>query len=126
MLKNKKSEKIYVFVYGTLRRGFENHYLLKNSKFIGYGITKEKYSLYVDSIPYVVKIPYCQIKGEVYEVDKNTLIALDELEGHPDFYRRELIDVIVNGKTIKAWIYFYPYPRGKLIKSGDYKDCAKF
>ena len=115
-------EKIYVFVYGTLRKGFGNHYLLRDSKFIGYGITKEKYSLYVDGIPYVVKIPNTQIKGEVYEVDKHTLDELDELEGHPDFYRRELIDVIVNGKTIKAWIYFFPYPKGELIKSGDFKN----
>ena len=119
-------EKFYVFVYGTLRKGFGNHHLLKNSKFIGYATTKEKYSLYVDGIPYVVKIPTTQIKGEVYEVDRDTLNALDELEGHPNFYKRELIDVIVNGKTIKAWIYFYPYPRGKLIRSGDFKDSAKF
>ena len=115
-------EKFYVFVYGTLRKGFRNHYLLSSSKFIGYGMTKDKYSLYADGIPYVVKIPNTQIKGEVYEVDKNTLDVLDDLEGHPDFYRRELVDVIVNRKTIQAWIYFYPYPEGKLIESGDFKN----
>jgi gamma-glutamylcyclotransferase (GGCT)/AIG2-like uncharacterized protein YtfP len=111
----------YIFVYGTLRRGFWNHHLLKDSEFIGEGITKEKYSLYADEIPYVVKEPLTQIKGELYIVDDETLERLDLLEGHPSFYTRELVDVIVDNKIYKAWIYFYPAPEGELIKSGDYK-----
>ncbi|RUM61568.1 MAG: gamma-glutamylcyclotransferase [Persephonella sp.] len=114
--------KHYIFVYGTLRKGFGNHYLLENAKFIGEGFTKEKYSLYATGIPYVVKKPLTKIKGELYEVDNLTLEEIDYLEGHPHFYERELIDVIVNNKIYKAWIYFYPEPRGHLIKSGDYKD----
>ena len=118
--------KSYVFVYGSLRKGFGNHRLLENSKFLGYGKTKEKYSLYADGIPYVVKEPLTQIKGEIYQVDDETLHRLDQLEGHPEFYKRELIDVITeDGKTIKAWIYFYPYKKGNLIKSGDYKDYRR-
>lgn len=112
----------YVFVYGTLRKGFGNHFLLKNSKFIGEAITKEKYSLYASGIPYVVKVPKTHIKGEVYKVDSETLKSLDQLEGHPNFYKREEIDVLVNNSPIKAWIYFYPYPKGEFIPSGDYKD----
>lgn len=46
----------YVFVYGSLRKGFWNHEpYLKNSKFIGKGKTKEKYAMYVNIIPYVVE-----------------------------------------------------------------------
>ena len=116
------NKKIYVFVYGTLRKGYWNHRLLENSKFIGEAITKEKYSLYANGIPYVVKTPKTQIKGEVYEVDIETLKRLDQLEGHPDFYYREKTDILINGKPIKAWIYFYPYQKGKIIPSGDYKD----
>ena len=116
------AKKHYVFVYGTLRKGFGNHHLLRNAKFIGEGLTKEKYSLYATSIPYVVKEPLIRIKGELYEVDDFILEELDYLEGHPHFYERELIDVVVNNKVYKAWMYFYPEPRGNLIKSGDYKD----
>ena len=115
-------EKIYVFVYGTLRKGYWNHSLLENSKFLGKAITKEKYSLFADGIPYVVKIPKTQIIGELYEVDKETLERLDRLEGHPDFYKREEIEVLLDEKPMKAWIYFYPHPKGKFIKSGDYTD----
>ncbi len=115
----------YIFVYGTLRKGHRNHRLLENSEFVGYAITKDKYSLFVDGIPYVVKIPVSKIKGEVYRIDKHTLEKLDRLEGHPDFYKRERIDVVINDRIIKAWIYFYPYPKGKLIESGDFEDCGE-
>ena len=118
-------KKFYVFVYGTLRKGYWNHRLLENSKFLGEARTKEKYSLYADGIPYVVKIPRTHIKGEVYEVDEETLRRLDQLEEHPDVYYREEIEVLLNGKPIKAWIYFYPYPEGEFIPSGDYKDYGK-
>ncbi len=115
----------YIFVYGSLRKGFWNHkHYLKNSKFIGKGKTKEKYAMYADIIPYVVeneKISH--IVGEVYEVDKKTLERIDYLEGHPNYYFRKKVPIVLEtGKEIKAWMYFYPEPYGVLVKSGDYKD----
>ncbi|NPA62821.1 MAG: gamma-glutamylcyclotransferase [Methanococci archaeon] len=115
----------YVFVYGSLRKGFWNHEpYLKNSKFIGKGRTKEKYAMYADIIPYVVeneKISH--IVGEVYEVDEETLKRIDRLEGHPDYYERKKVKIILeSGEEIEAWLYFYPEPYGILVKSGDYKD----
>ena len=42
----------YVFVYGSLRKGFWNHEAyLKDSKFIGRGKTKEKYASMQTSSP---------------------------------------------------------------------------
>ena len=35
-----------VFVYGTLKQGFSNHGLLKQSKLIGVAQTKEKFVMY--------------------------------------------------------------------------------
>ena len=32
-----------LFVYGTLKRGFGNNYILRNSKFLGSAITEEKF-----------------------------------------------------------------------------------
>jgi gamma-glutamylcyclotransferase (GGCT)/AIG2-like uncharacterized protein YtfP len=115
----------YVFVYGSLRKGFWNHEpYLKDSKFIGMGITKEKYAMYANIIPYVVeneKISH--IVGEVYEVDEKTLERIDCLEGHPDCYKRKKVKIILDsGEEIEAWIYFYPEPYGVLVESGDYKD----
>ena len=50
------------------------------------------------------------VKGELYEVNKDKLLMLDYLEGHPDFYKRELIDVFdENGRKISdVWAYVFP------------------
>ncbi len=117
-------QKHKVFVYGTLKRGFSNHYYLADAKFIGNATTKEKYAMYEDfGIPFVYKDEkVSHIKGEVYEVDDATLSAIDHLEGHPEVYKRELVKVILeNGEEIDAWIYFYPEKRGKLNPSGEFK-----
>lgn len=42
-----------VFVYGTLRKGQRNHYLLDRSKFLGMAKTKKRYALYGDGVPFL-------------------------------------------------------------------------
>jgi gamma-glutamylcyclotransferase (GGCT)/AIG2-like uncharacterized protein YtfP len=121
-----KKEKHLLFVYGTLKRGFWNHYLLDREEFIGEAETKEKYAMYVSGIPYVVKgEPVSRIKGEVYRVSSETLKLIDRLEGHPNWYRRELITVKVldRGKEreVKAFIYFSLRSEGRLEKDGLFK-----
>ncbi len=112
-----------VFVYGTLKKGYSNHHLLKNGKFLGEAKTKYKYALYEKVYPYVSHNPkVSNIHGEVYQVDNFTLRKLDILEGHPYEYKRELIPVILNNKELKAWMYFNDkYKGGKLIPQGIYK-----
>ena len=62
-----------------------------------------------------------QVTGEVYSVDDATLRRLDELEGHPDAYKREQAEVVLQGGTeLTAWIYLCDTPRGDLIESGDF------
>ena len=101
-----------VFVYGTLKRGHGNHILLKDSKCLGAGITENKYVMYSSGIPFVSKqFGLTRISGELYEVDELTLNSLDMLEGHPTWYKREIVSVsyICNkGKMHKekAWLYF--------------------
>lgn len=36
---------MYIFVYGSLKEGYHNHYLLENAEFICEAITKEKYPM---------------------------------------------------------------------------------
>lgn len=108
-----------VFVYGTLRKELGNHYLLQDSVYLGTGLTADKYVMLESStghsIPFVVKsnptIHWFEtfIEGELYEVDDATLYSLDRLEGHPGWYKREYIDVVVDGETTKAMIYFMPW-----------------
>ncbi|WP_456402146.1 gamma-glutamylcyclotransferase family protein [Persephonella sp.] len=112
-----------IFVYGTLRKGFGNHRLLENAEFLGIGRTKEKYKMTANGIPFVSKNePVSYIIGEVYKIDDKTLKRLDELEGHPDWYKREKVKIILEtGKEVEAWIYFNEVSEGKyLVKSGDF------
>lgn len=49
------------------------------------------------------------IKGELFEVNPETLRKIDELEGHPRVYKRELIEVMDdNNVPVTAWAYLYP------------------
>lgn len=121
------SDKSHLFVYGTARKGFHNHHYLDGARYIGRARTKENYALYADTIPYLVKDPVCQVKGELYEVGDAILTRMDILEGEPDFYFRLLDTVILddptgNGKEHPAYIYFFPRKTGTLIPSGDYAD----
>ncbi len=113
-----------LFVYGTLKKGFGNHSYLKGARFLGRARTKHRYALYEDGVPFLVKTPpIAQVKGEVYEVSEEILERIDKLEGHPTVYRREKIEVVMeeNGKVVKAWVYLFPYARGKLIRDGEFK-----
>jgi gamma-glutamylcyclotransferase (GGCT)/AIG2-like uncharacterized protein YtfP len=62
-----------------------------------------------------------QVTGEVYTVNDATLSRLDRLEGHPDAYKREQDEVVLeDGTELIAWLYFCDTPRGDLIESGDF------
>ena len=58
------TELVKVFVYGTLKKGFANHYLLENgtngvAQFITAGLTKEAFPLFVGtdaSIPFMLPL----------------------------------------------------------------------
>ncbi len=115
------SKQTLIFVYGTLKQGFHNHYLLEQSKYVGTGWTSEKYAMYQDGIPYVVKDEsVSRIQGEVYSIDDETLESLDRLERHPEWYNREQVEVAMDlaDEILLAWLYFNPTPDGEIVESG--------
>lgn len=102
-----------VFVYGTLRRGYYNHELLKSSEYLGDYHTGLGYTkIQGPGFPFLVKDPDGEgCLGEVYNVTSLTLEMLDRLESHPDFYVRSLITVDgMEGKT-KVYAYLMPVER---------------
>lgn len=117
----------YLAVYGTLKKGYANHEVyLKDAKFIGKGITVEKYVLVEQFIPFCIppnkfedgEEIASRIRVEVYEVDEETLRKIDKLEGHPNWYIRKLIDIeMETGEIVKAWFYEYPQRvEGRIIR----------
>lgn len=111
-----------LFVYGTLKRSFHNHYLLEKAEYLGTGYTRSKYAMYKSGIPFVIKTEQVSnIHGELYQIDENTLKQLDRLEGHPDWYCREKVEIVsASGQTIIGWLYFYSKPTGELNITGVY------
>ncbi|XP_048477759.1 putative gamma-glutamylcyclotransferase CG2811 isoform X1 [Plutella xylostella] len=109
-----------VFVYGTLKKNEPNHYWLtapENGKgtFVSAATTKNKYPLIIATkynIPFLLYSPGNghHVCGEIYEVDDLMLSKLDILEGHPDYYIREVDDVVPktldNSNHVKCWVYF--------------------
>ena len=83
-----------VFVYGTLKSGFWNHYLLDGCEFLGVAATAPTYKMIEIDFPVVMPDPEGKpLAGEIYAVDDETLARLDQLEREGSSYDRELIDV---------------------------------
>src|SRR3990167_5214447 len=78
------------FVYGTLKKGYSNHVLLKEAKFICDGYACGTRMLDLGSFPAFIEGNF-ENRGEVYEVSPDILSFLDRLEGHPHFYERKKI-----------------------------------
>ena len=95
-----------VAVYGSLKRGFGNHYLLSNrGLFLGAWLTDASYTMYdLGAFPAVLHGGDTSIVCEVYQIDEPTLEHLDRLEGHPEFYKRELVPTEIWGEV---WLYVF-------------------
>ena len=112
-----------LFIYGSLKRGFHNHtHLLGVAKYAGLGATLEKYALYVNGSPAVIKHEkISKIFGELFVIHSLTLEDIDRIKGHPNWYRREKVEILAeNGRVVLAWVYFFPKKRGELVEAGYY------
>jgi gamma-glutamylcyclotransferase (GGCT)/AIG2-like uncharacterized protein YtfP len=107
-----RGEDIFLFVYGSMKKGFINHHRLDgNAQFVGFGKTVEKFILFPAEhylFPFVSKKSKdFNILGEIYKINKNILHVLDKLEGVPSSYNREEVDIMLNNsKKIRAYMYF--------------------
>ena len=104
-----EGNKELVAVYGTLKKGFGNYLrYLQDQEFVGSGTTQDRYPLIVKGLPYLIneKGKGYNVEVDVFNVDMPTLQSLDALEGHPHWYRRKEINILVNGSARKCWIYF--------------------
>lgn len=106
--------KTKIYIYGTLKKGnyFHDHYLTgPSTTFIGPAVTSKDYTLYIHGLPMLIKEESDKgVKGEVYEVDADTIADLDVLEGHPNLYNRDIIEVKIGEDDFytKVWAYLYP------------------
>jgi gamma-glutamylcyclotransferase (GGCT)/AIG2-like uncharacterized protein YtfP len=100
---------VTVFVYGTLKQGFEAHDLLGDSaKFLGPAVTHERYHLYCQGhFPGMVIDEEASggVHGELYEVTEETIPWLDRYEAVDSglFCRAEI--ELADGNTALAYLY---------------------
>jgi gamma-glutamylcyclotransferase (GGCT)/AIG2-like uncharacterized protein YtfP len=123
----------YLFVYGTLKRGGKSHREL-NGKHVVRFISEARmrgalYKPCGEEYPGAVlsSVPHRFVKGELFVLvdPQKALPYLDEFEGVDDgLFRRELVDVWVRGRRVKAWTYLYarPLTDANLIPTGIYSS----
>lgn len=109
-----------LFVYGSLRSGFNNPaygYISKYFTLVGEAFVNGK--LYqLPDFPVAVPSDDSLIKGELYTIQVPSecswaFAQLDDYEGvqaeegEDPLYKRVLTTVYLNDKTEKAWVYWY-------------------
>ncbi len=113
-----------LFVYGTLKRGFRAHNILRNANYIGKAKTDARYQLYkVNWFPGMVFDERQQggVHGELYEIAKETFVALDSYEGAPDLFKRQTI-FLDDGEEAIAYIFNKDAHDLERIESGEWTE----
>ena len=112
-----------IFCYGPCMIGEPEHRLLAGARFMGATRTAPKFTLInLVDFPALVEGGTTAVAGELYLVDPETLVRVDRLEGHPDFYRRQRIELESGGQ---AEAYVMPLGRAgpsTVIESGDWRE----
>jgi len=105
---------VYLFVYGSLKKGFENDHILDKAKYISKATTVRKFTMYKannGAYPYLLKNKSLYpIEGELYKIARKDLLKkIDIFEGSPDYYTRESIEVKSRSFNTnkRAFTYFY-------------------
>ncbi|MBL8348785.1 MAG: gamma-glutamylcyclotransferase [Burkholderiaceae bacterium] len=105
-----------IFVFGTLKQGFRNFHVNRGRRVGGDVVTVEPHPLYIVGprcLPWLLERPGegLPVVGQLFEVDDETLAAMDRLEqvDDPQWYVRRRIRVQPHpggGEAIEAWVYF--------------------
>lgn len=125
----------YLFVYGSLRSGFTNpayQYLAQYFSYAGEGIVKGTFYEKNNSPVAVPTTDEHFLVGELYKLNNAEEFSwsfeqLDDYEGihvlpgEEALYKRALVEVLQNGGTETAWIYWYNKSVADLpkIETGD-------
>ena len=111
--------KYNLFVYGTLKKGFHNHRLLKGAKHLYDGW---QLGTLLDLGAFPGMIPgNDRVYGEYYLITDEHLPALDRLEGHPDFYIRTEVGHDCDEGPFQIYIYNRPTEGLPVILSGKWE-----
>jgi gamma-glutamylaminecyclotransferase len=113
--------KTAIFVYGTLKRGQRNHHFLNDQKFLGEAQTEPRYRLY-DSGQHPALVDVSEngiaVRGEVWQVNEETIRKLDEYEGVPDYFARR--PILLQNLDAQVEAYYFNGDVANLKDCGDH------
>jgi len=121
MTKQNNSVDELLFVYGNLKLGFDNNYLLKDAILVDRNAILQGYAMYLlINKPGIVECQSHNAYGELYKVNNAILTNLDILENPSKFFRQKLY--IKSGISyVHSWVFIYNsnlYNKKLIIKSG--------
>ncbi len=122
---NKKTVKIAV--YGSLKRGFYNHRIIEPAVINCQKctITGRLFDTGSGYPAFTADTSGYPVQAELMTLDARILYVVDMLEGHPRFYRRDLLTcTLENGNQEEAFVYTMPDIMTKHmqeITSGEWK-----
>lgn len=103
----------YIFVYGSLKKGFFSHRYVRDQEFIGEFETKPNYKLYEleNGLPVLVETKDgVSVKGEIYRVDRNRLDLLDMYERGAGYDRFTIqIEGWDDKSPVLSYLYAMPF-----------------
>ena len=120
---------VHLFVYGTLRAGERNHWMLveQGAELVSECQTPPLFTLlHLGNYPGLIRGGNTAVRGEVYRLNSSALDRLDQFEGHPTVFRRELL--ITDPEHIQGRgepdrdVLTYIYRGIDVLSSGDWKD----
>jgi len=99
-----------LFVYGTLRKGCRANYLMGGASFLSFGKCKGSL-VYIDRYPGLILAPKELVAGEVYQVNSDQLLELDQYEGcfetPPHYLRQSIIVEMESGEAMQCESYVF-------------------
>ncbi len=118
-------DEVLVFVYGTMLSGEANHRFLNGARFLSSATTEVGFELVdLGGFPAMLRGGQNAVDGELYAVKRGGLIVLDELEDHPEYFRRCAVQ-LSDGRKVDSYLLpdaqAAPFPR---IQSGSWRRRA--
>ena len=131
----KGCQTVLLFVYGTLKRGFRNHYLLHDARYLHDTHTRNAaYTMRVFNDP-ATQSPYPavfhggthKIMGELYQVTPLTLARVDILEAIGQDYDRVTMDTQC-GESAQGYISLETHMKciGKFVQTNATLNLMSF
>jgi gamma-glutamylaminecyclotransferase len=108
-------DELLIFVYGTMLRGEANHTLMTGARFLRKARTRAEFDLHdLGGFPGMVAGGRTQVKGELFAVTQEGVHNFDELEDHPEYFRRTEV-LLDDGARVETYLLDKalgaPYPR---------------